>query len=87
MKFHVMRTSIYNEKHKPCENAKKCLVEFQTKNNTRTKEIWCIELNSLEELMSFIDQQNYEVIINTPETSGWGSRIPSIEIYDDYRGE
>jgi hypothetical protein len=41
-------------------------------------EAWFIELNSLEELMSFISSEGPCVILR-------GEINPSIEIYDDYR--
>lgn len=43
---------------------------------------WFIKLNSLEELMAFIDGVGHEVVIGY---SMWNLNVPSIEIYDTYR--
>lgn len=47
-----------------------------------TKDVWGIEINSIEELMSFKQKVNSALVIGTSYTDG---STPMIEIYDDYR--
>lgn len=70
MEFIVTRTSkiYFDESEKPCEEAYK-----KGRDNFGIM-IWMININSLEELMSFIDKYG-QVVIDKDE----------IEIYDDYR--
>lgn len=45
--------------------------------------VWCIEINSIEELVAFVENlsETDEIVISTDSIGG----LPSIEIYDDYR--
>jgi hypothetical protein len=47
-----------------------------------TKDVWGIEINSLEELMAFQAEVGEELIIGTSYTD---NKFPLIEIYDSYR--
>lgn len=85
MKFHVTRTSNYSDNIKPCEKAKEIITEIRSVNTTTARKIWYIEVNSIEDLLSFIDEQESEVVINTQKTDIVDYGMPSIEIYDDYR--
>ena len=66
MKFKVERTS-GSYKRQPTPKS------VQDGNN------WLIELNSLEELVQFIDESNNAIVISLEED------CPCIEIYDDWR--
>lgn len=99
MTFKVSRTSQWHfEKDKPpCKNASATVEEYEFKvrvfdetgkriwqSNIRKKDIWTIEINTLEELMELKKEVNEDggevglIIFDDEET-------PSIEIYDDYR--
>lgn len=68
MRFEVYRTSDYWSSTKPCEEA------FEAGKNEWNETMFCVEINTIEELMSFIDK--YGAVVLKKE---------SIEIYDDYR--
>lgn len=78
MIFQVIRTSMYaDENEKPYE---KCVpIRLYSEWG---KEVWGIEINSLEELMKFKEIVDEEIIITT---SPQNNKTPTIEIYDDYR--
>lgn len=83
---------------KPCEDAfmtqSKEIKEFKEYSKEHNlgydevnENIWCIEINSLEELIEFMDKTERQQIVlhrymdfRIPETE-----IPIIEIYDDHR--
>lgn len=46
------------------------------------KEVWGIEINSLEELLEFVNEVDHEVIISRSLVD---CKTPSLEIYDDWR--
>ena len=80
MEFFIDRTSTINKK--PIEGAYiKELELVDQKGNPFTLERWCVEINSLEELIE-ISKHEGEVIINTRGDSPFS---PYLEIYDDYR--
>lgn len=70
MIYVVSRTSLCNYTKKPCEES------FQTKD-----EFWSVEINSLEDLMDFVNKHGDIVVSNAGVEVG----IHQIEIYDDYR--
>ena len=87
MTFKVSRTSEWGFKknNPPCKNAVPAVEEYYDYWNatTRKRDIWTIEINTLEELMERKkevneDDQQVGLII-------FDDKIPSIEIYDDYR--
>jgi hypothetical protein len=45
------------------------------------REAWCVELNSLEELIKFCNKYGQLIVSN----EGYDYKNASIEIYDDYR--
>ena len=80
MEFFIDRTSTINKK--PIEGSYiKKLEDVDQKGNPFTIERWCVEINSLEELVELSNQEG-EVIINTRGDSPFS---PYLEIYDYYR--
>ena len=80
MEFFIDRTSTINKK--PIEGAYiKKLERVDQKGNPFTIERWCVEINSLEELIE-LSKHEGAVIINTRGDSPFS---PYLEIYDDYR--
>lgn len=71
MEFKITRTSLWLEDEKPCEEA--------YKKELNSGVIWCVKINSLEELLEFQDKYD-EIILST----GFRKKRV-IEIYDDYR--
>lgn len=91
MKFLVNRTSVWrHEEQAPCPEA----VKFEGTTKLYNGEVkptvdWIIELNSLEELMSFMVKQQEPLVLKDVGLN-WSSeleglKLPGIEIYDDYR--
>lgn len=73
MKFIISRTSIWSSE-KPCRKAKKEIVEGRV--------MWSIEINTLEELIKFMEKNEQNLVIKY----SFEKEIPyEIEIYDDYR--
>ena len=74
MKFIVKRTSgrYIEDETSPCENA---VVDNE-------EEGWVIEINSIEELLSFVEKCSDEIIISP---KAYNSEMPCLEIYDDWR--
>ena len=70
MKFTVTKTSDYLGSKQPCENSYK-----------EGKE-WVIEIESLDDLMLFISENEYEVVINSPEMLYCEAKYPQIKICD-----
>lgn len=87
MRFFVIRTSEngcssrFNPKEKPCEEAfKSIFVNDYGKYGKEETEGWAVEINTLEELMSFYDKYG-NLVITKPEFVN----AIQLEIYDDYR--
>lgn len=117
MKFIVSRTSVWDEKQQPCEEAKRESVPYVESYNCKTPEefdksgvmrregswlsvgtnhrvnkkgyitrdngmrdVWSIEINSIEELIEFVDKHG-EIVIQ----DAFCSDYKEIEIYDDWR--
>lgn len=74
MKFVVTRTSMWRNE-KPCRKTKKRIIEGYV--------MWTIEINTLDELIKFMKENKYDLVIKDPLEE----EIPyyEIEIYDDYR--
>lgn len=73
MEFIISRTSRYmswQDDEPPCNGAYR-------KNPNET--IWCIKINSLEELISLEERVGCDLVL------GWRGSVPTIEIYDDLR--
>lgn len=80
MKFLISRTS--NRNMEDIEEARKeDYVEEIIKGKPKVVEGWFIEINTLQELLNLKTRFNEELII----TTRYGTDIPEIEIYDDYR--
>ena len=76
MKFEVSRTSNFHNGDKPCENATiLCKNEWE-------ETLWQIEINSLDELCEFINE-NGSIVLSSRRSSACD--LYEIEIYDDYR--
>jgi hypothetical protein len=82
MKFVVTRTSDWNDNKVPCAKAKR---EIITNNKSgedyRERNVWTIELNTLEELINFTNKYGRIVI----EEYWLNDKFKEIEIYDGYR--
>lgn len=76
MKFSVERTSDFFHEKCPCENANK-----STDSILDDVPLWTIEINSLTELIDFIDKYGQVILAHNPR----GDIFPNIEIYDSYR--
>ena len=68
MKFRIERTS-YFDNQKPCEQA------YQDGKDKYGYDIWVVDINTLEDLLSLKESVGEELIVG----DGY------IEIYDDYR--
>ena len=44
---------------------------------------WVVEIDSLEELLEFMDKQDVDLVLSREEDSL--ENVPTIELYDDYR--
>lgn len=78
MKFTVRRAS-----EKPYEGTYKETIHYKD-DRFRDEEKWIIELNTLDDLMAFINENGHAVIINSGETAYPQRNLPDIIIYDDY---
>ena len=82
MKFIVTRTSDWNDKRCPCKEATREIVNNdRTGEDYRERNVWTIELNTLEELISFTNKYGRIVV----EEYWLNSKYKEIEIYDGYR--
>lgn len=77
MVFEINRASIWNDK--PCDEAYKTEITYTNGwNKTTTRQIYAVNINTLEELVEFVEQKGKIVIY--PK----GNSIPEITIYDDW---
>ena len=81
MRIKITRTSVDNDKYKPCDDKrlkKDTYLSVDGKEHTG----WFIDINNLEELFEFIDNQCTEVVIGKSwdNINDW-----ELEIYDTYR--
>lgn len=102
MTFKVSRTSQwrFDKKRPPCKNAVHTVEEYEFRqrifdengkriwqSSPRTRDIWTIEINTLEDLMALkkeVNEAKWQVgliIFDGDDENG----MPEIEIYDDYR--
>lgn len=77
MNFIIYRTSDHVDK--PCEEA--TMKKHQLENQDGSSEGWTVEINSLEDLVNFVDR-NGNIIIKSKDPF---HPVSSIEIYDDFR--
>ena len=81
MKFVVSSTS-GESREQPCEEAIRGSIERENKiYNKSTVDVWFVEINTLEELIKFYEE-NGDIII---KDCFWNKSYTEIEIYDDYR--
>lgn len=80
MKFVVSSTS-GGYREQPCEEAKRGSIERENKIYSATADVWFVEINTLEELIKFYEE-NGDIII---KDCFWNKSYTEIEIYDDYR--
>lgn len=79
MKFVISRTSVHDD-GQPCAEAFREVVQ-PTDARGQPREVWMVELATLEEVLGFVDR--YETIVLSRDAF---FPVPhSIEIYDDYR--
>lgn len=80
MKFIVSKSSVYDNNIKPCDEAKQDIVRVvKTIRGNLEKKYWSIEINSLEDLIKFIDTHGDVVLLENSDG------YYEIEIYDGYR--
>jgi hypothetical protein len=86
MRIKITRTSVWDDEDKPC-NDKRLKKDTYLSDNGKKHTGWFIDINNLEELFEFIDNQcRYnqcsEVVIGKiwRTINEW-----ELEIYDDYR--
>ena len=75
MKFIVSRTSEYS-KNRPCDEA------IREYNSQEKKEVWVVKIKDLKQLCEFTRKYGNNNVLTTSEAE---TRLPEIEIYDDYR--
>ena len=83
MEFLIKRTSLFDDEIKPCEENmefKEFTIEFPD-GESRLRQGWFIEINNLDELISFNDKYGRIVIYK----HWFNESIRVIEIYDTYR--
>lgn len=79
MKFQIKRSSLRKDE-KPCEDCEQ--EEYvDTYHPTSKRKRWVMEINSLEDLIKFKNEQG-TLILN--ESFHHEDKIDSLEIYDDY---
>ena len=83
MRFKISRTSSdYYRQEKPCDGAFVYKRERERLDD-RDRLSWALEVNSLDELLQFIEKVCDSVIIS--RACDYHDGLPKIEIYDDYR--
>lgn len=83
MRFVVSRTSGWS--NAPCPYATLRNIEGAGRLAGRLEALWTIEINSLEELIEFIDKYGYKSNGVVIHTCNHNPAYKEIEIYDDYR--
>lgn len=94
MKFIVEKTSMSSrdDYSRPCEEAKEKITVYNSLSR-ENQDIWLIDINSLDELMTFVNKYEKVVIGKDYITICYYcdfdekliENLPVIEIYDDYR--
>lgn len=92
MLFEISRTSDYNGREKPVEDAVKCKELVHSLSFRVYKiEFWTKEFNSLEDILNFIEKEGNPVVISprhdymSEEARKSYDIKYEIEIYDDWR--
>jgi hypothetical protein len=85
MKFHIKRSSLWKNE-KPCEGVYEEEYVHKILNGTETPNLenrkrWVLEINSLEDLVKFKDEQGTVILCYSFDHQ---DNILSLEIYDDY---
>ena len=83
MKFRITRTTIFGDEQ-PIEVDG--IYQSKVNNKILNKEIdkWYLEINSLEELIAFINECENDVVVSLP-SGVYDDGCVEIEIYDGYR--
>ena len=81
--FRVERTSFRDSKEQPCNEAVlKKTREMTNEGSHKKREVWEVNMNLLDELITFRDKYGELILDHNPSLP----QIPdSIEIYDDWR--
>lgn len=85
MIFEISRTSEYYvpSNNPPCDGCIETSVELTWKREL--KKVYVKEINTLEELMHFVENEGEGKIVILPKGRYNDCGYPEIEIYDDYR--
>ena len=78
MKFEIRRTSTWFDEDIECEEARQ--EEFIVEEHIYKR--WVVEINTLEELIGFIEKYEGRIVL---ETDNRRNELHKIEIYDDWR--
>jgi hypothetical protein len=83
LEFRVEKTSLRGSSEKPCDEAVlKETPEITDEGSTKLREVWVINMDSLDKLITFRDKYGELILDHDPSFP----EIPdSIEIYDDWR--
>ncbi len=81
--FRVEKTSLRGSPEKPCDEAiLKETPELTDEGHVQPREVWVVNMESLDELITFRDKYGELILDHDPSFL----QIPdSIEIYDDWR--
>ena len=81
--FRVEKTSLCGSPEKPCDEAVlKETQEMTGEASVKPREVWVVNMDSLDELITFRDKYGELILDHDPSFP----QIPdSIEIYDDWR--
>ncbi len=81
--FRVEKTSLRGSPEKPCDEAVlKETQEMTSEGSVKPREVWVVNMDSLDELITFRDKYGELIFDSDPSFP----QIPdSIEIYDDWR--
>ena len=80
MKFYIETSSWSYEEKTPCEGA----VLVNPDRAEWERPLYCIEIETLEELIALKDRVNHSIILAGPVSEPAGT-LYSLEIYDTYR--
>lgn len=81
MKFRITRTSDWKDTH-PFDGA---YPEERTDKFGKQQQIWCVDINTIEELMELQEKVNHPLIVDVFNSFHLEKDEPYLEIYDDYR--
>ena len=81
--FRVEKTSLRGSPEKPCDEAVlKETQEMTSEGSVKPREVWVVNMDSLDELITFRDKYGELILDHDPSFP----QIPdSLEIYDDWR--